>query len=229
MRIALCSQHLIFAEIFAHVLARRGENVIVMTSGLEAMLDDRLLEYADIAVVDVGAVRDCRQETFDALTARMPSLPVVALVEQDADIEDEAFVLLRPRAVCDKRQQFNDVLDTLDRVAAGGVVPRHRSVAGRIAPRRPRASRDHPFALTISPREQEVLCGLVRGEDTMQIANLLGISVATTRSHVQSILCKLDAHTRLAAVSRAIQLGLVDSRSAQWRQPAAVGQGASTA
>src|SRR6478752_5501036 len=78
MRIALCSQHLIFAEIFAHVLARRGESVIVMTSGLEAMLDDRLLEYADIAVVDVGAVRDCRQETFDALTARMPSLPVDA-------------------------------------------------------------------------------------------------------------------------------------------------------
>ena len=45
---------------------------------------------------------------------------------------------------------------------------------------------------------------------TEQIAAHLFVSVHTVRNHVHSVLQKLDAHSRLEAVSRAQQQGLLD-------------------
>ena len=221
VRIALCSQHLIFIEIVAHVLARRGDSAVVIATDPADLLASPLLDYADVAIVDIGALSECTQELIRALNERSATLPMIGLVEHDADIESDEFSWLRPRAVCDKRQRINDLLDVVDRVVAGGVISRQRSTLRRTTPTTGREARAQQLARTISPRERQVLCGLVRGEDTHELARSFGISVATTRSHVQSILAKLGAHSRLAAVSTAIDLGLVDSRSARWQSIAA--------
>jgi len=42
------------------------------------------------------------------------------------------------------------------------------------------------------------------------IAQRLGVSVATIRGHVEQLLLKLDVHSKLEAVVRAAQLGLID-------------------
>lgn len=61
----------------------------------------------------------------------------------------------------------------------------------------------------LTPREQEVLALLDRGEPTRQIAERLDISVTTVRNHIQGILRKLGAHSRLEAVSVARRQGLL--------------------
>jgi len=66
----------------------------------------------------------------------------------------------------------------------------------------------HPVALApevqhLTPRQLEVLERLGAGEDARQIADALGITVATVRTHIRHILRALGVHTQLAAVVRA--------------------------
>jgi DNA-binding NarL/FixJ family response regulator len=55
--------------------------------------------------------------------------------------------------------------------------------------------------LLLTPREIEVLEALTDGHSTTKIASLLGISTATVRTHVKSLLSKLGLHSRVEAVS----------------------------
>jgi DNA-binding CsgD family transcriptional regulator len=55
--------------------------------------------------------------------------------------------------------------------------------------------------LMLTPREIEVLEAMADGHSTSGIAVLLGISTATVRSHVKSLLAKLGLHSRLEAVA----------------------------
>jgi DNA-binding NarL/FixJ family response regulator len=52
----------------------------------------------------------------------------------------------------------------------------------------------------LTRRETEVLALLGRGARAAQIARQLGVSPATVRNHVQSILKKLGVHSQLEAV-----------------------------
>ena len=51
---------------------------------------------------------------------------------------------------------------------------------------------------------------LARGNRGKDIARELAISVNTVRTHVQSILTKLQVHSRLEAAAFAVRHGLVD-------------------
>jgi DNA-binding NarL/FixJ family response regulator len=59
-------------------------------------------------------------------------------------------------------------------------------------------------------REREVLQIMAQGLDTRAIADQLAISQTTLRGYVRRILRELDAHSRLEAVVRASEYGLVD-------------------
>jgi DNA-binding NarL/FixJ family response regulator len=72
---------------------------------------------------------------------------------------------------------------------------------------RPRGGRVAGHDLT--NRELEVLRGLVDGLPTTEIAGRLGMSVNTVRTHVQRLLGKLGAHTRLQAAAIAVDERLV--------------------
>jgi PAS domain S-box-containing protein len=65
-----------------------------------------------------------------------------------------------------------------------------------------------PTALT--PRQYETLCLLATGHGTDAIAERLGVATETARNHIRNVLRKLDAHSRLEAVVRGHQLGLLD-------------------
>jgi len=61
----------------------------------------------------------------------------------------------------------------------------------------------------LTPREREVLSLMAQANDAQRIADQLSISVNTARGYVQQVLEKLDAHSRLEAVVRANELGLL--------------------
>ena len=79
----------------------------------------------------------------------------------------------------------------------------------------------HELEEPLTARELEVLRCLASGISTGAGAELLGISPATLRAHVQAILRKLGAHSRLEAVAEAARMGLItlDVRSRE-RSPA---------
>lgn len=66
-----------------------------------------------------------------------------------------------------------------------------------------------PFADPLSQREREVLHLLAQGMSARDLAERLDIRVATVRNHIQHILSKLGAHSRLEAVVAASRQGLL--------------------
>jgi two-component system nitrate/nitrite response regulator NarL len=69
------------------------------------------------------------------------------------------------------------------------------------------------LAEQLTAREVEVLQLLAEGASSGRIAEQLGVSPNTVRTHVQGILSKLQVHSRLEAAAFAVRLGLVDPRS----------------
>ncbi len=61
----------------------------------------------------------------------------------------------------------------------------------------------------LTPRQQDVLRHLATGQSTTAIATKLGVSTETVRNHIRGIMERLDVHSRLEAVIRAHDLGLV--------------------
>jgi two-component system nitrate/nitrite response regulator NarL len=62
----------------------------------------------------------------------------------------------------------------------------------------------------LTAREREVLSLLVQGVSGDRLSQRLGISPNTVRTHVQSILTKLQVHSRLEAATFAVRHGVTD-------------------
>lgn len=69
----------------------------------------------------------------------------------------------------------------------------------------------------LTTRERQVLGLLVDGKSGPAIARQLFISSNTVRTHIQSILTKLQVHSRLEAAAFAVRNGVVDIRSTSVR------------
>lgn len=70
-------------------------------------------------------------------------------------------------------------------------------------------SEEAPAAPELTPRLRETLDLLTAGRSTREIADELGIAVETARNHIRGLLKRLGVHSRVAAVARARELGLV--------------------
>jgi DNA-binding NarL/FixJ family response regulator len=64
-------------------------------------------------------------------------------------------------------------------------------------------------SVELTPRQLDVLRYIASGHSTENIARTLGISTETVRNHVRGLMGRLGVHTRLEAVIRGHQLGLV--------------------
>ena len=85
---------------------------------------------------------------------------------------------------------------------------RSESLAKRAGAKRAPLSEPGHQPGVLTPRERQVLNHLADGHTTREIATLLSISVPTVRSHIEHILHKLHAHSRLEAVAVSRRLGL---------------------
>ena len=66
----------------------------------------------------------------------------------------------------------------------------------------------------LTPREEEVLSYLAKGDSNKEIANALGLQVVTVKLHVRGICRKLEASNRTQAALKATKLGLVSTKDA---------------
>jgi len=104
-----------------------------------------------------------------------------------------------------KDRPFDEVVEGV-RAAAQGEILFAPSELQRLLLER--ESRPRPLE-PLTARELEVLQLLAEGASTTQASDQLGISSATLRAHVQAILRKLGAHSRLEAVAEAARLGVI--------------------
>ncbi len=67
-----------------------------------------------------------------------------------------------------------------------------------------------PLAISLTPREREVVRRVALGRSTPQIAADLNLSPATVRSHVRNAMVKVGAHTRAQLVALVLGDGHID-------------------
>jgi DNA-binding NarL/FixJ family response regulator len=84
----------------------------------------------------------------------------------------------------------------------GGLIRRVRAFASEAA-----ALAETERSTTLTAREREIFQLLAQGLKAPEIADRLRLSPATVRTHVQNGIGRLGAHTRIQAVSMAIERG----------------------
>lgn len=94
------------------------------------------------------------------------------------------------------------------RATAGGEALISRSLLARLLPKLNRTYR--AVGADLTERERDILGLLARGSANKAIAAELNLSVNTVRNHVQSVLTKLGAHSKLEAVSTAVRGGIIN-------------------
>ncbi len=168
-------------------------------------------QHPDVVVIDI------RMPRMDGVAATrqivsQPNPPAV-LALTTFDLDEYLFGALRAGAAgfILKKDSATTLLDGIRAVARGeGFVspgPTRRLIAQASGP-----SAD-PSVLPegLTPREREVLALLGHALSNTQIARRLHIRESTVKTHVQSLLTKLDARTRIQAALIASRAGLVDN------------------
>jgi two-component system nitrate/nitrite response regulator NarL len=218
MRIVLCDHHVVFAESLGHLLAERGADVVAVTNDLDQALVVLANKVVDVCLLDVWFGVESVVDRLGELREVAPATRVVLLCGQ----VDQALVAAAQAAgvcgVADKRQPVAEILDLLGRVHAGeSAIPAEQAgVAPATRARRRPANDAQRLATFLTAREREVLSALVCGDDTGKLARNLGIAATTARCHIQSVLTKMGAHSRLEVATTAVRCGMVSPETGEW-------------
>ena len=100
------------------------------------------------------------------------------------------------------------ILAAYDRIVIGGVLPQAQGSAGALFVETPVVTAG-VHAVRLSPREQEVLQLVSEGYSNSMIAGRLHLSENTIKSHVESLLTRLNARNRAEAVAAASRQNLI--------------------
>jgi len=111
-----------------------------------------------------------------------------------------------------KNRPLVEVLAAIRQAAEGEIVMPSSLLVGLLA-RTPRGRPDSPDQQKyepLTPREEELLRYMAQGKSGKSIAAELSISHMTVRTHIRNLMGKLGVHSRLEAVTFALQHGLIE-------------------
>jgi DNA-binding NarL/FixJ family response regulator len=171
--------------------------------GAEAIAMARELEPA-VVLMDLMMPRVSGLEAIAAIRKELPDTEVLALT---SFLEDgNVLQAMRAGAVgyLLKDAEAADLRQAIKAAAAGQVQLSPKAAAKLLQTFNPVPTRE-----ALTPRENDVLRLLARGQSNKQIAESLTIGETTAKTHVRSILSKLGVASRLEASLYAIRGGMV--------------------
>jgi DNA-binding NarL/FixJ family response regulator len=217
LRVLVVDDERLFAELMRHALARATDIEVVgvmhdVKTAAQAAADLKpAVVLSDYHLPDgTGAelARSLRREAPDSSVLILTGDPSTTVL---ADVARSGAV-----GHLTKSRDLDDVVSAVRQAAGGEILFTPSELQRLLVADRTERTLDEP----LTARELEVLRMLASGVSTNSAAEMLGISTATLRAHVQAILRKLGAHSRLEAVAEAARLGLITIESARDRSPA---------
>ncbi len=196
----------------------------MVAEGLAALINDQ----SDMKVVgNVGTVGECVQAAAElnpdvvlldfrlpdgtgpdaaaAVRGIRPAAKMIFLTREDTDAARFAAVQSGASAFLHKSRAAAEVVAAIRDVARGRMLITPRTISTLIAKRRSiEAQLDR-----LTPREKEVLRLMGEGHPSRAIAAEMGISYTTVRTHIRSLGSKLAVHSKLEAIVKARELGLI--------------------
>lgn len=153
----------------------------------------------DVVLMDINLPRMSGIECVARLKAKIPDVLVLMLTVYDDG--DSIFRALKAGAsgYLVKRLASDKLLDAIEEVCEGGS-PMSCQIARKVVQFFHQAGPSEKVSENLSPRELEILDLLVAGRFFKEIADRLGISGETVRTHVNHIYRKLHVRSRTEAV-----------------------------
>ncbi|MBX6769931.1 MAG: response regulator transcription factor [Actinomadura rubrobrunea] len=211
IRVLIVDDHALFAEALAARLRREPDLVVlpVARDGRRA-LALTATERPHVLVLDLALGAENGLDVLDRVRERHPDVRVVVLSATD---EVDAIVQAVRRGAVGylAKTESAELVARVVRGAArrGGWLP--PDVLGDVLRRLLDGGAERDGArlpADLTPREREVLQCMVDGLNRAQIAERLGLSANTVRTHTQNLLAKLDVHSVLEAITLAMRAGM---------------------
>jgi DNA-binding NarL/FixJ family response regulator len=143
-----------------------------------------------------------------ALAAPMARVLVLTIKTDDQSVIDA--LLAGACGYLLKDAPIDQIVEGIRAAARGEAMLSPRIASGLVRRmREPPLTQRAPCAVSMTPREDQVLGLISRGLDNGEIARALSLSQHTVKNHVSSILVKLQVENRIQAAVRAVRGGLV--------------------
>jgi DNA-binding NarL/FixJ family response regulator len=212
IRVLLVDDHQLLTDSLARVLSSEEDIDVVGVAGSVEQARSLARDRMDVVLMDYRLPDGTGADATRIIKGRWPTARVVMLTA----VQDDETVLESIQAGADgyltKDRAVEDVVGTVRAARAGEtLLPRSViiGIAQRVAAARERAT-DRPPIESLTPRELEVLHALAGGLPSPEICERLFISKNTLRTHVQNIMNKLGAHSKLEAVTVALRYRIIE-------------------
>jgi DNA-binding NarL/FixJ family response regulator len=202
IRILTVDDHQLLREGIAAVLDGQGDMTIVgqAGNGHEAIESFRRLR-PDVTLMDLRMPDMSGLEAILAIRKDFPQARIIVLTTYAGDAQAAAALKAGASGYLLKNLVRKELIDTI-RIVHGGKRRIPPEIATEIA--------EHVADDALSEREIEVLRRVAAGKSNKLIAAELDVAEGTVKTHMKSILPKLDASDRTHAVMIALKRGILD-------------------
>jgi two-component system nitrate/nitrite response regulator NarL len=202
-RVLIVDGQSLFAEAIRSALEAAGVIVAGVSGTAEDAVTSVLRERPDLVLMDVALPDQNGLLAGSRILHDWPEAKILALTALEERRVAEEALRIGFRGYLTKRTPVAQFVSSVRAVLDGQRIMPYRlgSTSRQVAEQEDPAL----LATHLTPREREVLALLARGANGGEIAAALEISRNTVRTHVQSILTKLQVHSRLEASTFAVR------------------------
>ncbi|RDI64164.1 response regulator [Nocardia pseudobrasiliensis] len=210
IRILVADDHTLLREALCDLLRAEPDFEIVAQAGSGTATLQLAAEHRpDVLLLDLEMPEGDPPDTVRRLLAQDPTLRIIVLSMHDAQQLVQQLLSLGVRGYLHKGAGRYTLLSAIRQSVDDGP----RTVTLSVSPESLRVRVAEPDdSGSLSAREKEVLMFVDEALSNRQISTRLGVTEATVKRHLRNIFAKLEAVSRIDAVNRAAERGLISRR-----------------
>ncbi|MEX2540002.1 MAG: protein kinase [Actinomycetota bacterium] len=210
IRVLLVDDHVLVTQALSAVID--GEPDIEVVGCADTAEQGKALAKSltpDVVLMDYELPDGDGVSAARGILAERPQTQIVMLTGATSDLVLMAAIEAGCAGFVPKEQAVEEVVAAV-RSAHAGEAPISPQLLARLLPKLREGKR--PVGFDLTQRETQILGMLAEGLTNQAIADKLAVAIATVRKHVQHVITKIGAHSKLEAVAIATREGLVDPK-----------------
>ena len=209
IKVLVVDDHMIVREgLCALLTPRNGMEVIgEAADGAEAVEKACLLQ-PDVILMDLNLPVKSGLEAIAEIIQENPQARILVLTSYDEESKLSAALKAGALGYIIKNSLAQELFHAIRGVAMGSLSLSPDATQVLLQNLRQPTVPPSSLKSTLTEREIDVLRGLTQGQSDQEIAEILNIEKTTVRSHVKSILNKLELENRTQAALYAMEMGL---------------------